>query len=90
MKMNETSEQCKARWAKAFQPLVGRRIAAVRWLGDDEVEELGWTEAPIALQLDDGTLLWPSQDDEGNGAGALFVQGEKLPEVAPVIWGARP
>jgi hypothetical protein len=87
--MNETTEQTKARWEKAFQPLVGRKITSVRWMMKEEQKEAGWYSSPIILQLDDGTLLYPQSDDEGNDGGALAVQaGSKTkgaPTVAPVI-----
>lgn len=40
---------------------------------------------------DDGTCLWPSADDEGNDAGALFLAPNatskyaNVPDTAPVI-----
>ena len=36
------------------------------------------------MQLDDGNLVYPSQDDEGNGAGALFTNDKKNPTL-PVL-----
>jgi hypothetical protein len=32
----------------------------------------GWRRPATVLVLDDGTLLYPSRDGEGNDAGALF------------------
>jgi hypothetical protein len=83
------SRELKHKWAKSFQPLVGRTIKSVRWMLDAEQKKLNWYHAPIVIQLDDGTLLYPSRDDEGNDAGALFVQAGRIikdtPETAPVI-----
>jgi len=61
--------------SEANRELGGRRIVSVRWLSKGEVDGLGWDQKAIVIQLDDGTILYPSRDDEGNGAGALFVQG---------------
>ena len=76
-----------AQWAEKLKPLVGRTIVGVRYLDAGEVGLLGILHQPVCLQLDDGTLLWPMADDEGNDAGALFIQaGAKtttLPEGAP-------
>lgn len=85
--VGETKPECRKRWAKdASAKLVGRRIVAVRWLTQAEVETLGWYQSAIVLHLDDGTVLWPSRDDEGNDAGALFGQGPKGEEQTwPVI-----
>ena len=60
--------------AEANKALVGRKIVAVRWLSREETDEMGWHHRPICLQLDDGTLIWPSRDAEGNNAGVLFGQ----------------
>ena len=78
-----------AQWAAKLKPLVGRTIVSVRYLGADEIDRLGIMHHPVCLQLDDGALLWPMADDEGNDAGALFIQaGSKtasLPDGAPRI-----
>jgi hypothetical protein len=89
--MPQSRIQLKKKWAEAFWPLVGRTITRVRWLTEKEMQEMDWHEACIVLQLDDGTMLLPSRDDEGNGAGALFIDNsidpdvKRVPEVAPVI-----
>ena len=64
--------------------LVGRTIKEVRYFTEKEREDLGWHSRPIALLLDDGTWLWPSRDDEGNDAGALFTTDDELMTI-PVI-----
>ena len=87
--MPNKTETLKQEWANRFQPLVGRTIKRVHWLDAEEVEACGFDESCIVLTLDDDTLLFPSRDDEGNGAGALYTQvGSKtdgLPMIAPVI-----
>ena len=68
--------------------LKGRKIVGVRWLSPEECEDMGWYSRPIVIQLDDGTLLFPSQDDEGNDGGALFGQGPRGEELTfPVNGG---
>jgi len=56
--------------------LIGRTIKNIRPMTADEAEREDWTfrrnGAPAVIELDDGTLLYPSRDDEGNGPGALF------------------
>jgi len=77
-----TTEQ---KWAKiASDMLVGRKIVMVRYMSESERESMGWHTRPIVLQLDDGNMIYPSSDDEGNGAGAMFTNNEKQP-VLPVI-----
>jgi len=73
------------RWTKiAADMLLGKKIVAVRYLSTAEMEDLGWCNRPVVLQLDDGNIIYPSQDDEGNGAGSFFTNDEANP-VLPVI-----
>jgi len=55
---------------------VGRRIVEVRVMSNEELEAEGWDaqqfgSVPVFV-LDDGTLIYPSRDAEGNGPGELF------------------
>lgn len=55
--------------------LEGRTIEEVRPMTDAELEAEHWNprhQRPPVMVLDDGTKLYPSQDPEGNGPGALF------------------
>jgi hypothetical protein len=82
-----TKQEIETRWtAYANKALRGRRIVAVRYLTDEEMEDMGWYSKPIVLQLDNGTLVFPSADDEGNDGGAIFFCSEEDPNgVIPVI-----
>lgn len=72
-------------WTKAaITHLVGKKIVAARYLTRKEADELGWFRRTIVLELDDGNLIYPSMDDEGNDGGALFTNNPKL-SVFPVI-----
>lgn len=68
----------------ARKMLLGRKIMDVRYLSKEEADELGWDTRCVVMQLDDGNLVYPSQDDEGNGAGALFTNDKKNPTL-PVL-----
>lgn len=60
-----------------LKDLIGRKIMAIRPISKKELEAEGWDDrhsATCVLLLDNGTLLYPSQDDEGNGPGTLFAQ----------------
>ena len=54
--------------------MIGRKIVNIRYLTKAEMEAEYWEgqEPAVVLVLDDGTLLYPSRDEEGNGPGALF------------------
>lgn len=78
-------DELRVKWAAdAAKLLVGRRIVKVRYMTVAEQKGLGWYRACIVLHLDDGNIIYPSADDEGNDAGALFTNDEKMP-VIPVI-----
>lgn len=60
--------------------LVGKYIAKVQWLNPkDSKKLLGWDYQPCEIHLNDGTIITPSADDEGNNAGALFTNIQELP-----------
>lgn len=52
--------------------LPGRTITSVRAMTEDECLAEGWTRPALALVLANGTVIYASQDDEGNGPGSLF------------------
>jgi len=64
--------------ARTFE---GKKVVRVRYLTAAECQTMGWDEAPLVLQFDDGSLLFPSRDPEGNGAGCLFGQGPNNKEL---------
>jgi hypothetical protein len=77
--------QCEAYWTEvASKQLLGRKIVDVRYMSLEESEECGWDRRCVVIQLDDGNLIYPSQDDEGNGPGAWFTNDEKN-SILPVL-----
>ena len=58
--------------------MVGQKITEVRWLTKEEAEECGWTYQPIQITLENGVLLIPMSDDEGNEAGAMATNLKEL------------
>tara|TARA_R100001510_G_C7481708_1_gene93431 strand:+ start:235 stop:477 length:243 start_codon:yes stop_codon:yes gene_type:complete len=69
---------------KVDKYLVGRTIVKVEYLPKEEVEEWMWHKTPIAIHLDNGGILIPSMDDEGNDGGAIITNYKEL-GVIPVI-----
>lgn len=60
------------RWNKiAAELLQGRTIKAVGYMSPEEAESAGFMKRPVAIELDNGVVLFPQMDDEGNDAGAL-------------------
>ena len=83
----KTQEEISTYWVnKCNSILKGRTIVNVRYLNDDEMELMMWSKRPIVFVLDNGTLCFPSMDDEGNNGGTLFYQeqGKEL-DVLPVL-----
>lgn len=74
MKMNDTEK----RWVKyAQEHLTGKTIVSVRYLTKEEAKGMYWTAQCLVITLNDGTVLFPSRDDEGNGAGTMFGRTSK-------------
>ena len=68
-------EQTKHWMDYAEKHLVGKTIKAVGWMTEKEAVHLGWQYSrPIVIEFMDGTMIFPSRDDEGNDGGALFGQ----------------
>ena len=79
------NEERKNRWIiRISRKLVGRKIVEVRYMNEKEIKSYAWYESAVVLRLDDGKLLYPMQDDEGNGPGTIATTYEELP-VLPVI-----
>ena len=73
-----TEKESEAFWTQeARRQLLGRKIVGVRYMGRKEADDIGFIQRPVLLELDDGNLVYPSRDDEGNDAGALFTNDQK-------------
>jgi hypothetical protein len=78
-------QKIEKKWqSAATKLLVGKKITSVSYMHPQDVSDMDWSRAPIVITLDDGTSIYPSQDDEGNGPGSIFTTDEKLP-IIPVI-----
>ena len=54
--------------------VAGARIVGTRALTQTEVDNEIWPATTVALELENGVILYASRDGEGNGPGALFGQ----------------
>lgn len=68
----------------------GRTVKQVRAMTPQELYAEGWGSdmlggEPTVIEFDDGSTIYASQDDEGNGAGALFgyYKGNHIRLIAP-------
>lgn len=81
----ERSAALKKVWGKeAANLLRGRVIVDVRYMTKKEQEDVDFHSAGVVLVLDNGHIIYPSMDDEGNNAGAMHTTFEDLP-IIPVI-----
>ena len=73
-------------WTKQVKKhLVGKKIIDVKWMTPKDAEEnFGWDYQACEIYLEDGIILTPSMDDEGNNAGAIFTNLVDLPTI-PVL-----
>jgi hypothetical protein len=82
----KTPAELEKHWNEvAAKALVGRTIVAARYMTEQEASGSGWMSRAPVLVLDDGSLVFPQRDDEGNDAGALYIQGAKDDTLLPVL-----
>jgi len=61
----------------------GTKITKIRNMTKQELSNEGWNDYDltddniVALELDNGTVIYPSRDYEGNGAGVFFGYDKK-------------
>ena len=52
------------------------KITLIRNMAEEEISREGWDglvdDYVIAFELDDGTVIYPARDYEGNGPGVIF------------------
>ncbi len=70
-------------WTKKIKKhLVGKKIIDVKWMTPrDARENFAWSHQACEIYLEDGIILTPSMDDEGNNAGAIFTNLVDLPTI---------
>jgi len=72
--------ELRNRWSmEAARELQGRIIEAASYVLDEEFGSL------LAIELDNGTVAFVMQDDEGNGPGALHLQKGKQCTILPCV-----
>ena len=77
--MKDTKDWDKHWLDEAQEQLLNRKIVEVRYMTHEEMENFGWYNRPVVMVLDDGNMIYPSADDEGNNGGALFTTNDANP-----------
>ena len=75
------SKDVESKWTEAAKAvLLGRTIVEVRYLNDQEMDDLDWESKSLVFKLDNGIECILCSDDEGNDGGTLmYSDGEILP-----------
>ena len=88
-KQKKFQNSLRQQWKNRLSPeILGQRIVRVRYMTKVEAKQWGWYSCPLVMQLENGTWLIPSKDDENNDGGAISLlnNDRKLEEtLAPVI-----
>lgn len=81
--MNDATEK---RWTTlATDRLAGRTIQTATYMTREEAEAIGFHSRPLVLVLDDGSVLYPQSDDEGNDGGAMYHATAADDAILPVL-----
>ena len=80
-----TQEELTKHWEdKIASELVGRKIVSVRYWTEKEAAYEDWYSRPVQIELDNGYILVPMRDDEGNDGGAIATNITGL-DTIPVL-----
>ena len=75
MNARTNDKEIEARWNReAAECLLGRTVVEVRYMTRDEAARYDWISRPVMIKFDNGLILIPAADDEGNNGGALFME----------------
>lgn len=79
------TKELTVKWsAKAHDRLKGKTVSRVRYMTDREMNAMGWYNRAVVIEFTDGHWILPSQDDEGNNAGALFTSFGDLHKIPTI------
>mgnify|MGYP003114547808 FL=1 len=70
---------------KARKLFEGKKIVSVRYMTKQEAEENDIEARPLCFKLDDGTIVIPLSDDEGNNGGAFQLIKKDQSYLLPVM-----
>lgn len=55
----------------AKKVLLGKKIVMVRYMTESEMSETGFQNTGLIIELEDGTIFWPTSDNDGTNSGAI-------------------
>lgn len=56
--------------------LIGKKVKNVRKMNRKEIQAEYWDSPAVCIEFEDGTIIFASMDEEGNGPGSLFGQSK--------------
>lgn len=65
--------------------LSGKTIKEVRWFCEKETEYRMWHNRPIVIEFEDGSILVPFSDEEGNDGGAMWYADDSNNDFVEMI-----
>jgi hypothetical protein len=75
----ETKESIQKELLKLIgKHLIGKKIVRVRYMDAKEVKDNEWYKSGIVLVLNDGNIIYPIANNEGNDAGAMGTSFEGM------------
>jgi hypothetical protein len=82
-----TNRELQTKWTKQARTILeGRTIKAVHYIGEKEADDNLFSKRGLMIMLDNGTMIYPMSDDEGNDFGAIhYVTKEGANDVLPVL-----
>jgi len=69
---------------KITNAFIGKRIISAGYMTDKEMTQLGWRKRTLIIKFEDNTIMYASNDNEGNEAGVLYTSIEGF-EIIPTI-----
>ena len=87
MKLDEMNyEQSKAHWGGlASKFLVGKTIKYVRYMTDEDLDNLGFETSNLVIWFTDGSVMYASRDDEGNDSGVICTNDPKTDRYPSIV-----
>jgi hypothetical protein len=82
-----TNIELQIKWTKQAQTILkGKTIKAVGYISEKDADDNMYSKRGLMILLDNGTMIYPMSDDEGNDFGAIhYVTKEGANDVLPVL-----
>jgi hypothetical protein len=82
-----TNIELQIKWTKKAQEILkGRTIKALGYISEKDADDSMYSKRGLMILLDNGTMIYPMSDDEGNDFGAIhYVTKEGANDVLPVL-----